>query len=208
MIVRADALSRRFLRFCATLGLVTLFSSSVWAQPALKPEEMAVQVLNAANKAFNEKQFGPAAERYREYLKTFGNQKDANLARYGLALTLLESPQKDYKGAVEQLNHVAGVQDFAERPFALYYLALAHRGLGHEALAMGVAKPQEAPQHRATAVTHFTPAIQRYATATLATSFTARSASAGLGVTNPPSQGAIWWSFAICIIWAGDCVPP
>ena len=128
MKLRMNSLDQ-VLRFVLTLGLTVVLASSAVAQPAaqLKPEEMAVQVLNAANKAYNEKQFAPATERYREYLKTFGNQKDANLARYGLGLCLLEAPQKDYKLAIENLNPVVGVADFAERPMALYYLALAHR---------------------------------------------------------------------------------
>ena len=196
MIVRVNFLHRYFLQTCATLGLLTLLSSSAWAQPALKPEEMAVQVLNAANKAFNEKQFGPAAERYREYLKTFGNQKDANLARYGLALALLEAPQKDYKGAVEQLNPVAGVQDFVERPFVLYYLALAQRGLGHEALALGIAKPQEVAQHRAAAVAQFTPAIQRFGEA--ATAFIARTKANPAPTAEQIAADTEWSVRALC----------
>ena len=168
-------LQRRSLSSLLTWGLLLTLAGSATAQPAtpLKPEEMAVQVLNAANRAYNEKQFAPATERYREYLKTFGNQKDVNFARYGLALCLLEAPQKDFKGAIENLNPVIGVQDFVERPMALYYLALAHRGLGHESLALGIAKPPEAAQHRATANQQFTPAAQRFAEA--AAAFTART---------------------------------
>jgi TolA-binding protein len=182
--------------FCT--GFLFSWVPTVDAQPAaqLKPEEMAVQVLNAANRAYNEKQFGPAVERYREYLKTFGNQKDANLARYGLALALLEAPQKDYKGAIENLNPVAGVQDFPERPMVLYYLALAHRGLGHESIALAIAKPQELAQHKANAAQQFTPAAQRFGEASAA--FMARSKS-----NPPPAADQItlnleWANRALC----------
>lgn len=175
MIVWAKFVGRSALIWTMVLGLAFAVPGSTLAQPQqqLKPEEMAVQVLNAANQAYNEKQFGPATERYREYLKTFGNQKDANLARYGLALSLLEAPQKDYKGAIENLNPVAGVQDFPERPMVLYYLALAHRGLGHDSLGQAVAKPQEAPQHRGNANQQFGPASQRFGEA--AAAFLART---------------------------------
>lgn len=170
MIIRMRLLAPRLLLVVLASGM---FTGVVLAQPQLKPEEMAVQVLNAANRAYNEKQFGPAADRYREYLKTFGNQKDVNFARYGLALCLLEAPTKDYKGAIENLNPVAGVQDFVDRPMALYYLALAHRGLGHESLALGIAKPPEAAQHKANANQQFTPAAQRFGEAAVA--FAART---------------------------------
>ena len=104
----------------AVLGLVLIGAAfreaPVSAQnTTLKPEELAAQVINAANKAYNEKQFPVAIERYREYLKTHGNQKDATLARYGLALCLLEQPQKDFKVAIETLTPVVGVQEFADR---------------------------------------------------------------------------------------------
>ena len=160
------------------LALGVIVSGIALGQAPLKPEEMAAQVANAGNKAYNEKQFPVAIERYREYLKTFSNQKDVTQVRYGLALCLLEAPQKDYKVAVETLNQVVGVQEFADRPLALYYLALAHRGLGHDALALGIAKPQEAAQHKANANQQFTPAAQRFGEAAVA--FAAREK------TNPP----------------------
>lgn len=180
------------------IALILMLANSAIAQPAaqLKPEEMAVQILNAANRAYNEKQFGPAAERYREYLKTFSNQKDANLARYGLALCLLEAPTKDYKGAIENLNPVAGVQDFPERPMALYYLALAHRGLGHESLAQGIAKPPEAAQHKANANQQFTPAAQRFGEA--AAAFVARTKANPAPAPEQIAADLEWSNRALC----------
>ncbi|MEK6262692.1 MAG: tetratricopeptide repeat protein [Planctomycetota bacterium] len=176
--------------FALALAMVAT-EATAWGQAALKPEEMAAQIVNAANKAYNEKQFPAAIERYREYLKTYSNQKDVTLARYGLALCLLEAPQKDYKVAVETLTQVVGVQEFTDRPLALYYLGLAHRGLGHEALALGIAKPPEAAQHRAAAIQQFTPAAQRFAEAVVA--FAARAK------TNPPPTAE---QLALDIEWA------
>src|SRR4051812_20443115 len=115
MVLRMS-LPRRCLYLLSIFGLVWALTTGASAQTAtLKPEELAVQVLNAANRAYNEQQFGPATERYREYLKTYANQKDVNLARYGLALCLLEAPQKDYKGAIEHLTPVVGIAEFTER---------------------------------------------------------------------------------------------
>ncbi|MDB5344945.1 MAG: hypothetical protein JWP89_3322 [Schlesneria sp.] len=173
-------------------------ASLAMAQPPaqLKPEELAAQVLNAANKAYNEKQFGPATERYREYLKSFGNQKDVNLARYGLALSLLEAPQKDYKAAIENLNPVVGVPDFVERPLALYYLGLAHRGLGHESLAQGIAKPQEVAQHRNNANQQFTPGAQRFGEASAA--FLARTKITPAPAAELVLSDTEWSNRAVC----------
>ncbi|RLT04003.1 MAG: hypothetical protein DWI21_15000 [Planctomycetota bacterium] len=157
----------------------------------LKPEELAAQVINAANKAFNEKQFPVAVERYREYLKTHGNQKDAMLARYGLALSVMEQPQKDFKVAIEMLNPVVGVQEFADRALMLYYLALAYRGQGHDALTQAIAKPNEAVQHRNTAKDQFTQANQRFEEAI--TSFLAKAKT-----TPPPAANEL----AVDLEWA------
>ena len=96
-------------------ALARLLRPGFGQQNPLKPEEQAAQIINAANKAFAEKQFPVAIDRYREYIKTHANQKDATLARYGLSLCLVEGPQKDYKVAIETLNQVVGVQEFVDR---------------------------------------------------------------------------------------------
>ena len=187
--------------YIALLGLTLIGAASREAtcfgqNTTLKPEELAAQVINAANKAYNEKQFGVAIERYREYLKTHGNQKDATLARYGLALSLLEPPQKDFKVAIETLNQVVGVQDFADRPLALYYLALAYRGQGHDALAQAIAKPNEAPQHRNTAKDQFTQASTRFGEAV--TAFLARAKTAPPPAANELAVDLEWANRARC----------
>src|SRR5438067_1804604 len=72
-----SALLAAGLAVCALTG-------NLCAQGQLKPEEQAAIVLAAGRKAYNEKQYPVAIDRFGEYLKTFGNQKDANSARYGL----------------------------------------------------------------------------------------------------------------------------
>jgi hypothetical protein len=54
--------------FAATICVVLAIASYVSAQPPLKPEEQAALILNAGHRAYNEKQWNVAADRYREYM--------------------------------------------------------------------------------------------------------------------------------------------
>ena len=60
-------------RVALACGLVAFAASADAQETQLKPEEMAAQILNAGNKAYNEKQYPVAMDRYREYLKTFSS---------------------------------------------------------------------------------------------------------------------------------------
>lgn len=155
-----------------------LHPASLWAQAPLKPEEQAALVINAGNKAFNEKQYNVAADRFREYIQKFGNQKDATAARYGLGLTLLETNPRDYKSAIEALTQAAGVNEFVDRPQVLYQLAVAHRGSGFDLWQQAIAKPNEAVALKQQAQQQFAQASARFGEATAA--FTARA-------KNPPA---------------------
>ncbi len=55
-------------------------------------DQAAEMLLNSARKAFNEKNFPFAVQRYKEFLGKFGGHKLANDARYGLALALIDAP--------------------------------------------------------------------------------------------------------------------
>src|SRR5260370_39646801 len=82
----------------------------LWAGPAaaqVTPDQQAEMLLTAARRAYNEKNYPFAIERFREFQAKFGNHKEANAARYGLALALLERP-RDYNAPVEQLPPRAG----------------------------------------------------------------------------------------------------
>src|SRR5262245_15726451 len=79
---------------------------------ALTDDQKAVMVLSGAQRAYNEKNYPFAIERFREFLKTYGGHKHAQSARYGLGIALLESPQKDFAAAIEALQPVAGQADF------------------------------------------------------------------------------------------------
>src|SRR5262249_39426848 len=76
-------------------------ATSLRAQVA--PDQPADLLLNTARKAYNDKNYPFAAARFREFLTRFGNHTHTPAARYGLALALLDGPERDYAGAREQL---------------------------------------------------------------------------------------------------------
>lgn len=151
----------RSLALSTLTGL--LFTVTALAQ--VSPDQAADMLLNSARKAYNEKNHTFATGRFREFLTKFGSHKDAASARYGLALCLIEGPEKDYKGAVEQLQPIAGGKELHEFPFILYYLGLAQRGLGLHELAEAAAKPQEAPKRREAASHRFDEAAKYFGSA-------------------------------------------
>ena len=89
------------------------------------PDQAADMLLTSAKTAYNAKDYVFAAGRFREFLAKFADNKDAVAARYGLALALLDGPDKDYNAAVEQLQPLANTKDAPDYPFYLYYLGLA-----------------------------------------------------------------------------------
>lgn len=173
-----------FLKYCFNIGPRILGETSIWLLvllifssassrgQQLTADQQADMVLSSARRAYNEKNNAFAATRFREFLAKYGNHKEANSARYGLALTLLETQPPDVQGALEQLQPIAGNKDFAEYPFVLYYLGAARRGLGIKELDQALIKPAEAAQRRAQAQQHFEEAGRQFAAA--AHAFSAR----------------------------------
>jgi len=159
------------------------------AEP-LTDDDKAAMILAAGQRAYEEKNFPLAIDRFKEFLKTYGGHKDAVLARYGLGVALVDGPQKDYAAAVEALQSPVGKQDFPERAFALYYLGLAHRGLGQQELDQSASRPQEAEQRRNNAKQRFAQAEPQFGAAT--TAFIARAA-ASLSQTGPEMPADIQW---------------
>jgi TolA-binding protein len=158
-------------RFAAALVTCALLAASSSAQVA--PDQAADMLLASARRAYNEKNYPFAAQRFKEFLDKFGNHKEAPSAHYGLALALLDGPERDYQRALDALQPLAGAKEFPDHPFVLYYLGLAQRGLGVRELAQAEAKPQEAPQRRAAANRRFEEAAKQFAAAVAA--FTARA---------------------------------
>lgn len=144
---------------------ILLIGMSAGLLPAQTPPQAADMLLGSARRAYNEKNYPFATDRFREFLAKFGGHKEANAARYGLALCLIEGPTKDFNGAIQQLQPLVNNKEMPEYPFVLYYLGLSQRGLGTQALAQASAKPQEANHHRGIAQQRFEEASKQFASA-------------------------------------------
>ena len=128
-------------------------------------------LLTSAKTAYNEKNYPFAAGRFREYLGKFASNKDAPVARYGLALALIDGPDKDYNAAIEQLN-VGQRQGRSGSSVRGLLLGLSYRGLGVKALAQAAAKPAEAHAASRPSPGRFEEAAKQFAAAVAA--FTAQ----------------------------------
>jgi TolA-binding protein len=165
----------RFVRLALAAVLVVLVLRH--AGPAqVTPEQAAAMLLASAKRAYNEKNFAFAADRFREFIGKYGSHKDLPTARYGLALCLIDGPQRDFDKAAEQLQALEANKTFAEYPFALYYFGLSRRGQGVKAVELAAARPAEATNHRNTARQRFDEASRLFGGAALA--FTERGKKA------------------------------
>src|SRR5262245_17824254 len=146
------------LRRCCLAAIIVLAAATPgFAQVA--QDQAAEMLLNSARKAFNEKNYPFAVQRFKEFLGKFAGHKLANDARYGLALAQIEGPDKNFTEARDLLQGLANAKDFPDQPFAQYYLGVAWRGLGIQELIIADAKPPEAPQRRQAAQQRFEQAI-------------------------------------------------
>ena len=147
---------------------VALCAPGLVMAQTLTTDEAGVLVLNAGRRAYNEQNFPVAIDRFREFLKTCPNHKEAPSAQYALALCLLEQPAKDCKGAADTLAPVIANAAFPDRPFALYYAGVAQRGQGTPIIAQIAARPNEAAALREQAKPFFEAARVQFAAATAA----------------------------------------
>lgn len=146
----------------ALFGLLTL-ASGLGAQPTA--EQQAEMLLNIARKAHAEANPQFAADRFREFLQKFGGHKDAHSARLGLALALLDLPDRNYQAALETLGPAAGDGNNPDRALALYYSGVCRRGMAQKELAEGAAKPAEMPGRQNAANGQFVEAEKFFAAA-------------------------------------------
>jgi TolA-binding protein len=127
-------------------------------------DEAALATLNSARRAFNEGNCAVAAERFREFLRTFPEHRESVSAKFGLAISLMGLPDKDCKAVLEALQPLVGRNDFPDRPLALYYQGAAHRSLAEQGLTQAEGKPpEEAKQLRAAAADRMGQAAQSFA---------------------------------------------
>jgi TolA-binding protein len=132
------------------------------------PDQQAAMLLNSARKAYNEKNYPFAVARFREFLQKFGNHKDAPSARYGLGLAILESPERDYQAAFNELAPLAGNKAMPEYPYVLYYQGYCQRGLGTKLLTQAIATPPQAVPLRQQANQRFEEAAKSFQAAEVA----------------------------------------
>lgn len=144
----------------AAFLFVALSGALAGAQPT--PDQQAEAILNAGRKAYNEGNPQFAAERFTELLAKFGGYKDANAARYGLGLALLDLPDRNYQKALDAFLPPAGDGKFPDQALALYHAGVCQRGLGQKELAEGVARPNEMPQRQQNANGKFVEAAKLF----------------------------------------------
>lgn len=181
----------------ALLGATLGVNSLTLAQAP--PDEAAVALMNSARLAYNDRNYPVAADRFRSYIQQFPNRRnDLLAAQYGLGLTLMQADPRDFNAAAAALQPVAGMADFADRAFALYYLGLAYRGQGNTS-------PDK------------TVATQRFTQA--ATTFAAAAQAFAARIKTPPPADAKelpvdmeWMARARCdqaemLLWIGSAQP-
>ena len=88
---------------------VFLFLSAVWLVVAVTgqaqtPEQQAEMILTSARKAYAEQNYPFAVQRFTEFVQKFGGHPQANNARYHLGLSYLQSPEKNYDKALENVR--------------------------------------------------------------------------------------------------------
>lgn len=170
--------------------LVMLCSWSSFGSAQMTQDQAVALLMNSARKAYNEKDYPFATARFREMLARYSGHPEAPAARYGLALVLIDGPEAKYAEARDLLTPLAGDKNRPEYPTTVYYLALAHRGLGLLELEAALAKPNESAQRNAEAKKQFDLAAPRFAEAV--TAFTGR-------VKTPPGESE---SLPVDLEWA------
>ena len=99
---------------CTALALA-FFAGFSPAQQPMPPDQQAEQALTAGEKAYNQGDFGAAAQRFNEVIQKFANTRSASGARFGLALIQFNSPDVDFPKSIENLTPAANDGAFAER---------------------------------------------------------------------------------------------
>ena len=184
-------------RILPALAVAGLLAAALCRTPAaaqsrkLTPAQAAMMGLDGARRAHNDGKHALAAGGFRTFLQSYPTHAEAPSAWYGLGMALLEADPPDCRGAAEALKNVIARPDFADRPFAIYYMGVAARGQGSEALAKALADPAQARNHRSYANQYFAEASRHFAAADDA--FAAR-AKASAATTAPAVRTDVEWA--------------
>jgi TolA-binding protein len=151
----------------AVLCCVVAMFAPTASHAQLTPEQQADMALTSARKAYNEKNYPVAAARFREFLGKFGNHREADAAKLGLALSLLEGAEKDrnYPESQQLLTQLAADKSFPEQAAAAYHLGHSYRSQGMVDLAKPDVDANETRKNRETATGRFEKAAAVFAQA-------------------------------------------
>ncbi len=143
MRIKSFRFSRSIYGWAAFSTLVLWLSAGA-VRSQVPADQAASMLLNRARKAYNDQIYPFAAKQFADYVQKFGNQRDVNAARYGLALSLLDGPERNFEKAAEALGPIVGNTNIPEYPFAVYYMGQAQRGIGLSDLYLAAAKQPNA----------------------------------------------------------------
>jgi tetratricopeptide (TPR) repeat protein len=140
--------------------------------PAPTPEQLkqqeqdkrAAAVLNEAKQAYEQKNYGQSVAKYREFVAQFPKRPELTAAQYGLAMGLVEMPDRDWNALIAALQPVIASPDVPDKGRAHYWLAAALRGTGEQQLASMI-KPAEQKELLARAQERLGQAAAEYAAA-------------------------------------------
>jgi cellulose synthase operon protein C len=142
----------------------TALVSAPYSRAEVPPDQAAELLLNSAQKAFNEQNYPFAAAKFQEFVQKFSGHPQVNAARYGLGLSYIDGPERNFEKAIEPLSALAGNPGFAEHPYAVYYLGLAYRGAALNDLVLAATKQgDEQKQIRGRAEGRMQEALKQFA---------------------------------------------
>ena len=113
----------------------TLTPEQQQQQQQLEQDRKAVETLNQAKQAYEQKNFGVSVAKYREFLAQFPKRAEVMAARYGLAMALAEMPDRDWNALVAELQPVVASDQVPDKGRAHYWLAVGLRVLADQQLA-------------------------------------------------------------------------
>jgi TolA-binding protein len=147
---------------CWTFAALALAIFAAGAPAQVSPQEQAAMIFGVANKAYTERNYNLAIEKYKEFLQKYGGFPQAPQARFALGVTYLEMPERKYNEALDQLQQAANNKNSPDYPQIAYYIGLIKRQQGVGELAQALAKSNEAQQRRQTANQRFNEAQQQF----------------------------------------------
>src|SRR5262249_33563558 len=170
-------------------GAVLLFACPRPAHPAGPAE--ADRLLKNAEQAYGQKNFPQAVAGFREVIAKYGKTPSGPAARFGLAVCLIEGPDRNPAEALKLLEGLEG----PDAVQVLYQRGAALRGLAVTELALAASKAKDAAKHRAAAEGNFERAAEAFAKARA--EFTRRAGPWADRAQDPPDD-AEWAARAAC----------